>query len=288
MKEKILHLLETEGDLPPIPDIVIRIHDMVRSIDTNVKDIVKVIEMDPVLAWNILKLSNSVYYSRSTTPVKTLPTAITKIGLNTLMKLVYALKVCPLFTDSTFLSSKDFWTHSLAVALLSQSLSRRLKASQDNQDISYLAGLMHDVGIMVMGYLIPLEYNAFLGEFDTLDERLSPREQEVFEIDHAEIGALYIQKWWQVDPAISLAVRFHHKPSGTENDQNLSTKLVHAANIMCNSQGITNGIPSKHDEDLDSVLNGIGLSADDMESILEDVTASVEQARELVYSGMAK
>ncbi len=288
MKENILHLLETEGDLPPIPDIVIRIHDMVKSIDTNVKDIVKVIEMDPVLAWNILKLSNSVYYSRSTTPVKTLPTAITKIGLNTLMKLVYALKVCPLFTDSTFLSSKDFWTHSLAVALLSQSLSRRLKAPQDNQDISYLAGLMHDVGIMVMGYLIPLEYNAFLGEFDTLDERLSPREQEVFEIDHAEIGALYIQKWWQVDPAISLAVRFHHKPSGTENEQNLSTKLVHAANIMCNSQNITNGIPSKHDEDPDSVLNGIGLSADDMESILEDVTASVEQARELVYSGMAK
>ena len=45
---------------------------------------------------------------------------------------------------------------------------------------------------------------------------------------------------------------------------------------------------SSADEDPDSVLNGIGLNADDMESILEDVTASVEQARELVYSGMAK
>ncbi len=288
MKENILHLLEAEGDLPPIPDIVIRIHDMVTRIDTNVKDIVKVVEMDPVLAWNILKLSNSVYYSRSTTPVKTLPTAITKIGLNTLMKLVYALKVCPLFADSTFLSSKDFWTHSLAVALLSQSLSKRLNAPQEDQDISYLAGLMHDVGIMVMGYLIPLEYNAFLGEFDTLDERLTEREKYVFETDHAEIGALYIEKWWQIDPAISLAVRYHHRPSGAENDQNLSIKLVHAANIMCNNQGITNGIASRHDEDLNAVLSGIGLNNKDMESILEDVTSSVEQARELVYSGMTQ
>ena len=90
----------------PLPDIVIRIQEMTRSLDTNIKDIAKLIEMDPVLALKIIKMSNSVYYSRSTTPIKTLPLAITKIGLNMLVKLVYSLKLCPLFSESTFLSCK--------------------------------------------------------------------------------------------------------------------------------------------------------------------------------------
>ena len=117
MRDKILNQLEIEGELPPIPDIVIRVREMTQSLKTNIKDIAKLIEMDPVLAWNIIKLSNSVYYTRSTTPIKTLPLAITKIGLNMLVKLVYSLKLCPLFTESSFLSNSQFWLHSLAVAI---------------------------------------------------------------------------------------------------------------------------------------------------------------------------
>ncbi|MFC1512081.1 HDOD domain-containing protein [Candidatus Latescibacterota bacterium] len=283
MREKILQLLESEGDLPPLPDIVIRIHDMVKRIDTNVRDIVKVIEMDPVLAGNILKLSNSVYYTRSSIQIKTLPVAITKIGLNALVKLVYALKLCPLFTDNPFISNKRFWTHSLAVAILTQSLSVKIHSTQEQHDISYLAGLMHDVGIMVLAYLIPLEYYKLLTELMDLDESLVSRERTLLGIDHAEVGSIYVDKWWRVEPMISKTVLYHHYMIEVVKEEQKSMRIVYAANEICNSQKLTNGITSQHMSNIESVLNEIGFDIQDMDSIIEEVNSSVDQAKELIY-----
>jgi HD-like signal output (HDOD) protein len=283
MREKILRLLESEGDLPPLPDIVIRIHQMVNRIDTNVRDIVKVIEMDPVLAGNILKLSNSVYYTRSPLQIKSLTVAITKIGLNTLLKMVYALKLCPLFADSPFISGRQFWTHSLAVAIFTQSLSTRIHTTQEQYDISYLAGLMHDVGIMALAYLIPLEYDTLLTQLRESDESLVSHERALLGIDHAEVGAIYIDRWWHVDPLISKSVLNHHYMVEAFDEKHKSMRLVYIANEICNSQNLTNGITTQHVYDLESVLDEIGFDLADMDAIIEDVNLAVEQAKELIY-----
>ncbi|MBN1291416.1 MAG: HDOD domain-containing protein [Candidatus Latescibacteria bacterium] len=287
MRDKILDLIEKEGELPPLPDIVIRLREMTQSLKTNIKDIAKLIEIDPVLAWNIIKLSNSVYYSRSTTAIKTLPLAITKIGLNMLVKLVYSLKLCPLFTESTFLSNSQFWLHSLAVAIFAQSLSGKIKLSQEKQEITYLAGLMHDIGIMAFAYLIPIEYDTFLKDIEGKDETLFDQEQEIFGIDHAELGALYIDRWWDVDKHITHTVRNHHEINLDIGSKKDSTGLVSVANKICNSQGITNGINYRGEEFDEDVLSELGLSTKEIENILNDVQTSLEQAKELVSHGLA-
>ena len=282
MKENILNLLEIEGELPPLPDIVIRLQEMTRSLNTSNKDIAKLIEMDPVLAWNIIKLSNSVYYIRSATPIKTLPVAITKIGLNELVKLVYFLKLCPLFTDSTFLSNSQFWLHSLAVAILAQSLCFRIKATKEMHDITYLAGLMHDVGIMAFGYLIPIEYDIFLRTVQGKEEPLEIQEKKAFGIDHSALGALYIDRWWKLDENIMLTVRYHHDPFHARTHTRNCIQLVHIANSMCNNQSITNGINCFTEDFKENVIVDLGLSQNEIEYIMEDVQASLDQAKELV------
>ncbi len=108
MREKIIKLLESNGDLPPLPDIVVRLQKMIDDPGSNARSIAKLIEVDPVLAGRILKLSNSTYYSRSTYPIKTLPVAITKIGTKVLVKLVYSLKFITLFNDSSVLDQSSF------------------------------------------------------------------------------------------------------------------------------------------------------------------------------------
>jgi len=282
MRERILERLEEKKDLPALPDIVFRLQEMIRDPRANAKSIAKIIEVDPVLAGKVLKLSNSVYYSRSTTPVKTLPVAVTKIGFNMLLKLVYSLKLMTLFTDSTLLDSTRFWRHSLAVAIFTQSLSRRIHSDRMLQDFAYMSGLMHDIGIMVFGYLVPEEYGAFLRKVPEKEEALYRQEQTAFGIDHAELGALFIEKWWHIDEHVVQAVRYHHFPfRGAETDRRCE-QMVHVANGICNNQDITNGVNVHHEIFRDGAWEELGLSLSEVEEILEDVHAALEHANELM------
>jgi len=282
MREKILELLGKSGDLPPLPDIVFKLQKMIREPRANAKSIAGIIEMDPVLAGRILKLSNSVYYSRSTKPVKTLPVAITKIGFNMLIKLVYSLKITKLFANSSFLDNSAFWRHSLAVAVFTQSLSRRIKASQEEQDMAYLAGLMHDIGIIVFGHIIPDEYGAFLTKIHEEETPLEVSEKEKLGIDHAEIGGEFIDTWWEVDPHISTAVRQHHFPFLGGAADRRCEQMVNVVNGVCNNVGINNGIQCYHEVFKEGAWEELGLSLADVEDILYDVNTALDQANELM------
>ena len=70
MRNTILRLLEERGDLPPFPDIVLKLQRMIKDPQKSIKDIAMLIEYDPVMAGKIIKLSNSAYYTRSQTQIK--------------------------------------------------------------------------------------------------------------------------------------------------------------------------------------------------------------------------
>ena len=265
-----------------MPEVVLRLQKIMQEKDTNAKDIAQIIEMEPILAGKILKLSNSTYYSRSTTPIKTLPVAVMKIGFKMMMKLVYSLKMTNLFSDTTILDSRQFWCHSLAVAIFTQALSQRVKISTTEQDVAYLAGLMHDVGIIVFGYLIHEEYGEFISNDLNEEEPVEVQEKKKFGIDHAELGALFIEKWWQIDEDISNAVKQHHLPLVGDKERLKCEQLVHVANGICNIQGITNGIDCYNEVFKDIVWEELGLSLADVDDILLDAGASLEQALELM------
>ena len=281
MRKKILNLLDEKGMLPPLPDIVLKIQDMVNSPDTGIKEIAMAIEIDPVLAGRILKLSNSPFYTRSTTPIASLPVAITKIGLNMLVKIVYSLKLTSLFTDKSVLDYSQFWRHSLAVAIFTQSLSRRIRCSKEEQDMIYLAGLMHDIGIIVFGYLIVDEYSDFLKN-GSEEEALCGQEKKIFDIDHAETGALFIEKWWKMDERVTLSVRHHHSSIQGQDKECKHEKLVQLANIICNNQGITNGTNFIPEALKDSIWEELDIPHDEEEKIMNDVQSSLAQAEEMI------
>ncbi len=282
MREKIVALLQSSGDLPTLPDIVIKLNTMIRDPQSNAKAIAKLIEVDPVLAGRILKLSNSVYYSRSTTPITTLPLAITKIGLTTMVKLVYSLKMTMLFDKISVIDPSMFWHHSLAAAIITQSLSRRIKTNMHMQDIAYLAGLMHDIGILVFGYLIPDEYSRFIESAACAEESLEKQETRIFGIDHSELGALFIDYWWNVDKNVIEAVKYHHAPNSGIESNRMCNRTVHLANGICNNAGLTNGIDTCLSVFDEGSWDELGLSSSDVEEILADVRTSLDQATEIL------
>ena len=95
----------------------------------------------------------------------------------------------------------------MAVAFITRSLAKKVLPDLDNLESSFLAGLMHDVGILVFDNIIPKEYFNFLTlkDLSASDKPLQLLEEEEFGITHPEVGAEFMKKWWSLPPKVASA-----------------------------------------------------------------------------------
>ena len=110
------------------------------------------------------------------------------------MDLLYALELPRTFRKSKAFDQVEFWKHSLAVAFISRSLAKKVLSDPDDWEANYLAGLMHDVGILVLDNIIPEEYYKFLTlkDLSSTDQSLEELEKDHFKVDHSEAGAIFM------------------------------------------------------------------------------------------------
>jgi HD-like signal output (HDOD) protein len=144
-------------------------------------DVACVIEKDIGIAGKVLKMANSVYYKRSYGEIGDIATAVTRIGLDELCRTCMALGMIRLFPDpSPLVPIGDFWKHSIAVAMASRSIAKRCSTGIEDVDSLYTAGLLHDVGILLLDKYFPDEY----GMLRSNDSgNLFDREREILGID---------------------------------------------------------------------------------------------------------
>lgn len=284
MRNKIISLLGKKGDLPPFPAILKNLQEKLKDPDVNFNELVKIIELDAALAGNTLRIANSAYYNPSGQKINNLSVAITKLGLQKIKNLVFSLELTKLFKNSQTINYYDYWRHSLSVAYFSQLLSKYTQVDADIKDTAYLAGLIHDTGIMVFTALIPDDYRAFLSTLSEKDEPLEEQESSAFGIDHQELGALFMEKWWDMDAGVVDAVRYHHKPFRDirVRADRKCLEMVNVANGICNTLGYTNGILCHTACFDDGAWEQLGLSLADVDNMTQDVNASMKQAEEIL------
>ncbi len=281
-RENLLDLVTEHEDMPALPEIVIKIDQKMRNPSCSIGSIAKLVESEPVLSGKVLSLARSAFYGDSRAEVKTLSAAIVRLGLRELRKMIYSVELAKLFTDSKVINQRNFWRHSFTVALFSQALSQRVKASLEMTELSYLAGLMHDIGIMVFGHLISEDYIAFLQEARDIETPLHEQEEERYGIAHSELGAAFIERWWPISEEIVIAVRRHHTPF-IGNQQNLQLcLLLHVAHSICNNLGIVNGVDVFKDLFNDGAWNKLELKLEDAEEMIEEVNQVVSQAESML------
>ena len=282
MRNYILDLIQNNKDLPSLPEITMKLEKLLADPDSKLTDIAKLIETEPVLSGKIITLSNSVYY-RGLSKITTIPMAIRRLGLNLIRDLTYSLILTKLFVDTTILKTEQLWIHSLAVASFSKSFANRTAYYLGENELAYLSGLMHDIGLIVFSYLIPDEYLQFLRTDINDKEPLEDQELSKFGIDHAELGALFIEKSWDIHKDIVLAVRQHHFPfEGNIREKHFS-QIVHIANGMCNDKGINNGVTSCSVLLKEDVLQELFSHLMNTNEIIQEVELSLEEAKALLY-----
>ncbi len=243
MREKLLDLVQHNGNLPPLSQILEKLVELANNPDSDVNSVVNLVETESVISGKLIHLANSVLFGGGRDPAHDVSEAISRLGIKNSLDLVYSLELPKSFKKPKNINALTFWKHSFGVAYLTQIFAREMIKTWEELEASYLAGLLHDVGILVFDFLIPDEYENFLKENQNSSERsLDQLEEEQFGITHQELGAKFIQKWWNLSPHVVKAVNQHHDGSPESSEKVTLSQIVDLANKICNSAEISNGL----------------------------------------------
>ncbi|MFZ5426877.1 MAG: HDOD domain-containing protein [Thermodesulfobacteriota bacterium] len=214
--------------LAALPHIVIQALDALKNPSVSFAYVAELIGKDTALSAKLLKLVNSALYGFPE-PVDTIARAVTVVGANRLTSLALGVSLISIFDSipREVLDMRSFWKHSLACAVLSRLLA--VSAGHPNEERCFVAGLLHDIGRLVMLKNHPGHVAQAVAVARSEGRALHEVEQDLWAFDHAMLGGRLLAAW-KFPGALERAVGEHHNP-GTKNIHT-DAALVHLADIM--------------------------------------------------------
>ncbi len=275
---KLDDLLRTDSELASLPEIYIRVSDLLDNDNSTATQIGHVVETDPALTSRILKMVNSAFYGYSNR-IASISQSITILGRDRLRQILIGSVLGGIFgkMSSPVLPMKDYWYHSVKSALLSRELGKASSLSEIS-DVLFTAGLLHELGRLILSHKLPDHYQQVLDAMQTGSAEICATEQQVFGYDHCAVGEAFIRKWG-LPEVLAVTTRFHHQPDEANSEHDEEVLLVYLANLLSNLEPATD--PVKIEEVLDNVdgWQQLGLEID-------DVLDACELADQQVYEVM--
>lgn len=277
-------ILKSVEMIPAFPVAVQKVAELLRDEDYEVADVVDVIKHDQAITANILKISNSAYFS-ARQKIKTIRDAVVFLGQKQLMRAVQTAGILKIYQKGGrgYASQiNDFWEHSVAVALMSQILCKKIQGRED--PILYTAALLHDVGKLIMGEYI---HEYFQKIIDCVHEKKCSflvAEEEFIGINHANLGGR-IAEHWNFPLEIRDAIAYHHRPDLLEEKGNTHASLVYLSDQTCLMMGLTGGVDALAYTGLADVLRHFDLKMVDLEKGFIALLDELEKAKELMTVG---
>ena len=283
MKSEITELIKSVGGLVTLPDVFIRINQLVEDPDSSIADIAKVAGQDPSFTVRLLRVANSSFYGFSST-IDTVSKAVSIIGTSQIRSLALATSVASSFEGmpNTLVSMQDFWKHSLYCGLVARNLAKR--ARKYDADAVFTAALLHDIGELVIFNRKPQQAkDALLLVLDSADEiPVYQAERRIMGFDHAQVGG-ELARQWKLPPMLEECVEFHHDIQAAERFPR-EVALVHIANIlalMAEIHTLDTSDVSPIDPDAWTIL---GLNADDViNEVVSEVQDEITEVEQLFF-----
>jgi HD-like signal output (HDOD) protein/tRNA A-37 threonylcarbamoyl transferase component Bud32 len=195
--------------LPTPPALALQVIEKASRPDANLDEIVTLLGQDPGLCVRVLKTVNSSMFGLSA-PVSSLKRAAAILGLRPLRSLVLSLSLPALQLRAADQVVVQYWQESVAGAVIARELSLLLRRPNAEDDL--IAGLLRDLGVLVLRDIFPEEYPAVWAKVAGAGtDRLCAEERAAFGLDHAEVSAALLESW-NLPPEIALPIRYHHEP----------------------------------------------------------------------------
>jgi HD-like signal output (HDOD) protein len=264
-------LLRTGRELPTLPDVVLELRTALDDDEMADSDIAAIIEKDPVITGRLLRLANSTHYRRGS-EVTTVLGAIQRVGLREVRAICVVLAVVDAFSRvKGDLDLRHFWDHSAAVGRVAQLINTKLPRDEGvGADDVYVAGLLHDVGILLLDQFFQERFRMNLHARIASDWPLWKVEQERMGMDHAEVGSLLV-KQWALPEAMSQCIAGHHQPERAPEEYQRSCRVILAAETLCTSLGADAGVEGPSQYDAFSVLQDLGMPDAEIDAFLTDI-----------------
>jgi len=272
--EKLMKMiLQSAKDLPPMPQTTIKAHKIIKDPNASFEDLASVMEMDQAIATRVLRMANSSYYGMSGN-VSSIKHASTILGLKVLEELIvmaWSTKALASRMQGYELETGDLWQHSLGVAFGSKIIATSKNPGLANDAFS--AGLIHDVGKLVLDPYVLERKEAFTAFLAERKETFLNAEKGILGFDHAEIAAELCTNW-KVPEALATAIRYHHAPAASSGNQ--LAYIVHMADVIALMSGMGAGVDGMQYCMDQEAMTKLGMTSDDMSSVMLQVVEAVQ------------
>jgi len=274
-------LVRAVEKMPAFPKAVQQVLALCRDINCPPRDLVGVIEHDPVLTVKLLRVINSASYGLPN-KVTSVNQAVLFLGINTVKNLALAfamIGVLPTRNVAGF-EVQGYLVHSVATAALARHLATRPQVGEVAADDAYIAGLLHDFGKVVMATHFPEEYRSVLEAAEAEGLPLHVVERRIIGADHAEVGAM-LARHWQFSANLVSCIGNHH----ASPDADALTACVALANQLTRRAAVGNGRHKFRDDELPVTLrfgsefSSIDIALGSLDSIWSSARAYAETAK---------
>lgn len=269
----ILTLVNSTIDLPTMPEVLLKLNEIMAKPDTSAAEVAKVVSADPAVSANILRIVNSAYYGLQVR-VSSVSLAISVMGFNMTKKVALKAAVFSSFGKSRekiqHFDPSAFWKHAVYTGVAARTMSQNSKQFGDmHPEDAYIAGLLHDIGKIIMMEKSTPQYLAMLRKSAQSGRSESEGELEDFGYTHADVGSVLAIKW-SLPEDLAIAIRYHHAPARDPFHRSLSS-LIHLADQLAwraqmpSTLGTTIG-PLDH-----GVYDELGISPEQVEELLPQI-----------------
>ena len=262
-------------NLPTLSAVVVDMFNCIDQEDIDIGTLARKVSYDQALTAKTLRFANSSFFG-SQSKVTTIQQAISLLGVQSVRHLITATALTGSFPegDCEGFESITFWKHSIATAVCCKVLAMHLKL---NQDFAFTAGLLHDIGRLVLVSRFPREYAAVIAWRARVDCSLLDAERTVLGTDHVVTG-LALAAHWNFSETIQKAIAGHHAPE-TFGHASIAS-IVHVANSIV--QGLDLGATE------DDLVAPVSQVAWDSLGILEDDYARIFRETEMQYEAVSQ
>ena len=265
-------VIENVKDLPTLPVIVMELLNNIDDEELNIQLLADKVSNDLALTAKTLRYANSAYYS-TMIKVTTIQQAITMMGISTVKQIIMTAALSGCFPENNCkgFSHKAFWQHSNAVAIAAKLLAKRLNF---NVDVAFTAGLLHDIGTLVLVTQYPQKYEAALAYKIEHQTNQLDAERQVLGIDHAVVGAALAIEW-NFSDVMKNAIGGHHQPENP--GLGFLATIIHMANGIAH---VMEANPSSDGQAVDvSALSWENLNLDQtsIDKLINDTATELAQ-----------
>ncbi len=267
-------ILNTVKDLPPMPQTVLKAREIMADPKSGFQELADILEVDQAIAAKLLKMANSPYYGLREN-VTSIQKASVVLGHKTLGELITMGGISTLLgnrLEGYGLDAGDLWKHGLAVAFGSKLIAEKIKPELAND--AFTSGLLHDSGKLILDGYISERWQSFEEVMSDGQHTFLDAEKEVLELSHPEIAS-EVCKTWKIPETLTLAIRYHHNPS--QSNESKLAYIVHVADATAMMTGMGIGIDGTLYHMEENAMDFLGLKEEDLADIMGKVLISTKQ-----------